>query len=116
MGQATILPDDDDVDTKIANHAAASAAAARVAAERAEAAKNAGKKFYFKGINSGPYAPLLVLDSYWEAKEMETNPEYVRVTAEGVVIPREEDAAESRLPFTPNQAEPRKKITLNRKK
>jgi hypothetical protein len=111
MGEATILADED-IDTKLENHAAA----ARIATERAEAAKNAGKKFYFKGLNSGPYAPLLVLDTYWEAKEMETNPEYVRVTAEGVVIQREEDEAEPQLPFSPPQAEPRKKITLSRKK
>jgi len=49
-------------------------------------------KFYFS-CNMNPSAPLLVLDSQWEADEMRTNPAYDPVDADGmpIVLPDPEE-------------------------
>lgn len=112
MGTAFIIDDD-------ANHNAearaqreldekiAAAAAAKAQAEREAAAANAGRKFYFKALRAGPHAKLLVLDSYWEAAEMKSNPEYIRVHEDGTPYPDEEAGAETRIQFAPPQPEKR---------
>jgi hypothetical protein len=119
MGTAFILDDDANHNTAAraeaaAANAASKAAADKVAKERAEAAAAAGQKFYFKAHRSGPSAPLLVLDSYWEAKEMKSNPEYYRVHADGTPFPDEEAGAETRILFTPPAAEKRPTLRLKK--
>jgi hypothetical protein len=42
-------------------------------------------KFYFR-CNTNPTAPLLVLTTEWEAKEMRTNPDYDPVDEDGLPI------------------------------
>jgi hypothetical protein len=56
-------------------------------------------KFYFK-CTANPNAPVLVLDTYWEAEEMRTHPDYVRVDEHGdLVIDAERDNAPHRFPL-----------------
>lgn len=42
-------------------------------------------KFYFL-CNTNPTAPLLVLETDWEAREMRTNPDYDPVDQDGLPI------------------------------
>jgi hypothetical protein len=118
MGTAFILADDPD-NTEAAKlerameEKLAKAAADKIAKERAEAEANFGKKFYFKCV-SNPRAPLLVLDTYWEAKEMRSNPEYVRVDAAGNPWPDEESDAPTQIPMGPAVEQKRKTLTLNK--
>jgi hypothetical protein len=75
-------------------------------------------KFYFKCTSSGPDAPLLVLDTYWEAKEMESHPEYIRVLEDGTPIRNvEKEEAPSRFPFmgVPPQQPRRPTLGVKRK-
>ena len=61
-------------------------------------------KNYYR-CRSNPSAPLLVLDSEWEAKEMRQNLEYDHVDEDGLpVVDAEEAAPEEKnfLPFTAN--------------
>lgn len=55
-------------------------------------------KFYFR-CRTNPEAPLLVLESYWEAIEMRTNPDYDRVDEDGIPMLDEGSTAEQRIPF-----------------
>lgn len=119
MGTAFILEDDanhnDEArEERARDEAAAKAAAAKVAAERAAAQANAGKRFYFKALRAGPSTPLLVLDTYWEAMEMKSNPEYIRVHADGTPYPDEEAEAAPRIPITPPQPEKRPTLRLRK--
>lgn len=59
-------------------------------------------KHYFR-CRSNPSAPLLVLDSEWEAKEMRLNLEYDHVDEDGLpVVDEEEVVAEEKdyIPFS----------------
>jgi len=51
---------------------------------------------YFYRCRSNPTAPVLVLDTEWEAKEMRTNLEYDQVDEDGlpVVVEEEPEAVE----------------------
>lgn len=50
-------------------------------------------KFYFR-CRTNPTAPLLVLNTEWEAREMRTNPDYDRVDEDGLPVVDEDTAAE----------------------
>src|SRR3989304_4817143 len=55
------------------------------------------KKFYFQ-CTSNPQGPLLVLDNYWEAKDMKLHPDYVEVDEDGLpVINTDESDAPARI-------------------
>lgn len=56
------------------------------------------EKFYFR-CKQNPSAPLLVLDSFWEAQEMKGHPDYERVDAFGEVVIDEADTAATQIPF-----------------
>ena len=58
------------------------------------------EEFYFR-CRTNPTAPLLVLNTDWEAREMRTNPDYDRVDVDGLpVVDADEDApAEQSIPF-----------------
>jgi hypothetical protein len=119
MGNAFIIEDDANHNEaaraqQLMDDKLAKAAADKVAQERAAAAANAGKKFYFKCLGN-PRAPLLVLDTYWEAKEMRSNPEYIRVDSEGNAWPDEETDAPTQIPVGPALVEQKRKtLTLNK--
>jgi hypothetical protein len=57
-------------------------------------------KYYFR-CRSNPTAPLLVLDSEWEAKEMKSNLEYDAVDEDGlpIVVEREDAVEFGGIPF-----------------
>lgn len=48
---------------------------------------------------SNPDAPLLVLSTFWEAKEMRGHPDYERVDEFGDVVVDEEDRAAPSIPI-----------------
>lgn len=55
------------------------------------------ESFYFR-CRSNPAAPLLVLNTDWEAREMRTNTEYDPVDADGLpIVIVDEPAAEADL-------------------
>jgi len=58
------------------------------------------EEFYFR-CRTNPTAPLLVLNTDWEAREMRTNPDYDRVDQDGLpVVDADEDApVEQTIPF-----------------
>ena len=58
----------------------------------------ASKPFFFRCIQN-PTAPLLKLETYWEAQEMLNHPDYERVDECGEVIVDERDEAENPIPF-----------------
>ena len=58
----------------------------------------ASSKFYFR-CKSNPDAAPLVLESFWEAREMKDHPDYERIDAMGEVIPDEADSAENQIPM-----------------
>ena len=119
MGTAFILEDDANHNEAAKAQAALDeklekAAVEKAAQERADAAANAGRKFYFKCLGN-PRAPLLVLDTYWEAKEMRGNPEYARVDAAGNPWPDEEADAPTQIPVGPAIVEQKRKtLSLNK--
>lgn len=55
-------------------------------------------KFHFR-CKTNPTAPLLVLDTFWEAEEMKNHPDYERIDELGEVVVFEEDSAPNRIPF-----------------
>jgi hypothetical protein len=56
-------------------------------------------KFYFR-CTANPKAPILVLETFWEAEDMKRNPDYIRVDADGNEIKDEErEAAENPVPL-----------------
>jgi hypothetical protein len=55
-------------------------------------------KFYFV-CRSNPSAPALVLDHFWEAREMFNNTEYFEVDENGMPVVRREDAAPTQIPM-----------------
>ena len=58
------------------------------------------KKFYFQ-CTSNPQGPLLVLDNYWEAKDMKLHPDYVEVDEDGLpVINTDERDAPTQIVFS----------------
>jgi hypothetical protein len=57
-------------------------------------------KFYFR-CKTNPTAAPLVLESFWEAKEMKNHPDYERIDEFGEVIVDEQDTAENPIPFHP---------------
>jgi hypothetical protein len=56
------------------------------------------QKFYFR-CKTNPTAAPLMLDSFWEAKEMKSHPDYERIDEFGEVIVDEQDNAENPIPF-----------------
>ena len=54
--------------------------------------------YYFR-CRTNPTAPLLVLNTEWEAREMRTNPDYDRVDADGLPIVDEDEPVEQGIPF-----------------
>jgi hypothetical protein len=56
------------------------------------------QKFHFR-CTANPSAPILTLDSYWEAQEMRGHPDYERIDELGEAIVDESDRAEHALPF-----------------
>ena len=50
-------------------------------------------KYYFR-CRTNPTAPLLVLTTDWEAREMRTNPDYDRVDEDGLPVVDEDVAVE----------------------
>lgn len=58
----------------------------------------ASKPFFFR-CKSNPSAPLLKLETFWEADEMSNHPDYERVDEFGEVIVDERDSAESQIPM-----------------
>lgn len=59
-------------------------------------------KFYFR-CKVNPTAAPLVLDTFWEAREMRDHPDYERIDEFGEVVVEEEDTAENRIPFAMGQ-------------
>lgn len=55
-------------------------------------------KYYFR-CKSNLNAPILTLDTYWEANEMRDHPDYERIDEMGEVIVDEAEQAENRIPF-----------------
>lgn len=55
------------------------------------------KQYHFR-CTSNPTAPLLTLGTAWEAKEMQSHPDYEQVDECGEVIGNE-DAIEGTIPF-----------------
>ena len=72
-------------------------------------------KFYFQ-CTTNPAAPLLELDSFWEAEEMKGHPDYVRVTAAGKPVKVEADSAAQRIPFGSPQSSPKSPARTPKKK
>ena len=72
-------------------------------------------KFYFL-CKSNPRGPLLVLDTYWEAQEMKSHPDYQRVDEKGEpIIDQEEASAPQQFLFggpSPTTDTPKKRATL----
>lgn len=58
-------------------------------------------KFYFR-CTSNPGAPILELNTAWEAKEMQGHPDYEQIDEMGEVI-KNEDAIEGTIPFQGSQ-------------
>ena len=58
----------------------------------------ASTKFYFR-CKTNPNAPILTLETFWEAQEMINHPDYERIDETGEVIVSEEDTAENRIPI-----------------
>lgn len=56
--------------------------------------------YYFR-CKSNMKAPLLVLDTFFEAEEMKNHPDYDRVDEFGEVIRSEESEAPHPMPFHP---------------
>ena len=54
--------------------------------------------YYFR-CKPNPTAPLLVLESFWEAEEMKNHPDYERVDEFGEVIADEASQAPHPIPF-----------------
>ena len=54
--------------------------------------------FFFR-CKSNPTAPLLVLNTYWEAKEMRNHPDYERIDEFGELVIDEEMNAEGQIPM-----------------
>lgn len=48
---------------------------------------------------SNPQGPLLILSTFWEAKEMRGHPDYERVDESGDVVVDEEDRAAPSIPI-----------------
>lgn len=46
-----------------------------------------------------PSAPPLVLNSYWEAQEMHSHPDYYEVDADGLPIANPAESAPTRIPL-----------------
>ena len=62
------------------------------------------KEFY--RCRSNPNAPLLVIKSEWEAKEMRLNREYDHVDEDGLPVVDADEATEAEkhsIPFTPTK-------------
>ena len=57
-------------------------------------------KNYYR-CRSNPSAPLLVLDSEWEAKEMRLNLEYDHVDEDGLPVVDEEEPTSEEKTFIP---------------
>ena len=57
-------------------------------------------KNYYR-CRSNPSAPLLVLDSEWEAKEMRLNLEYDHVDSDGLPVVDEEESTPDEKLFIP---------------
>lgn len=55
-------------------------------------------KFFFR-CKTNPSAPLLELDTFWEAEEMKDHPDYERIDEAGELVVYEEDSAPNRIPF-----------------
>lgn len=63
--------------------------------------------FYFR-CKTNPTAPLLALDSFWEAEEMKNHPDYERIDETGEVVKDEEADAPTRIPFHAAEGKKRK--------
>lgn len=57
-----------------------------------------GKQYFFR-CKSNLKAPLLVLDTFWEAEEMKNHPDYERVDEFGEVVVDEASQAPHPIPF-----------------
>ena len=66
-------------------------------------------KFFFK-CTSNKNAPILVLDTFWEAEEMKRHPDYVRVDQYGDVIIDESAGAPNRIPVHVDPPAPKRPI------
>ena len=60
--------------------------------------KEGDGKFRFI-CRTNPSAPALVLDHYWEAREMFGHPDYFEVDVDGNRVLRREDAAPTQIPM-----------------
>ena len=58
----------------------------------------ASTKFYFR-CKTNPNAPILTLETFWEAQEMINHPDYERIDETGEVIVDEKESAENQIPF-----------------
>jgi len=56
-------------------------------------------KFYFI-CRTNPSAPALVLDHFWEAREMFNHPDYYEVDENGLPVTRRESQAPNQIPVT----------------
>lgn len=56
------------------------------------------KKYIFR-CTSNPSGPLLILDTFREAKEMKGHPDYERIDEFGEPVVDEESQAEQSIPF-----------------
>lgn len=56
------------------------------------------QEFIFR-CKSNPNGPLLILNTYKEAKEMKGHPDYERIDAFGELVVDEEDRAENTIPI-----------------
>ena len=64
------------------------------------------ESYYFR-CRTNPTAPLLILDTEWEAREMKANLEYDRVDEDGLPVVVEEDAQPEEqqcIPFSSGKA------------
>ena len=77
--------------------------------EALAAVKTEQKKWYYR-CRSNRKAPVLVLETYWEAEEMKTNPEYYQVDADGDLVLDPADSVPSRVPFAPPAPAPKRKV------
>jgi hypothetical protein len=55
-------------------------------------------EFFFR-CKSNPTAPLLVLTTFWEAKEMRNHPDYERIDEFGELVKDEQDEAPGQIPL-----------------
>lgn len=60
-------------------------------------------KFYFR-CRSNPRAPLVELDSRWEAEEMKSHPDYDQVDEDGIPMIPEHERMETPILFEPVKA------------